>query len=102
MYILVMTQTLSQRTTRSRGCKCCYSQGAKNKVLITITGGGGVAERVTGNGTSNDDVGREQLKCDGTRSETRFRLSAKPTSPLKLAGGISSIDYWQPRCAHQR
>ena len=27
-----------------------------------------------------------RLKCDGTRSETRFRLSAKQTSPFKSAG----------------
>jgi len=27
------------------------------------------------------------LKCDGTRVETRFRLSAKRTSPFKSAGG---------------
>jgi hypothetical protein len=26
------------------------------------------------------------LKCDGTRAETRFRLSAKRTSPFKTAG----------------
>jgi hypothetical protein len=26
------------------------------------------------------------LKCDGTRAETRFRLSPKQTSPFKLAG----------------
>jgi len=26
------------------------------------------------------------LKCDGTRSETRFRLSAKRTGPFKSAG----------------
>ena len=32
-------------------------------------------------------VGRGQLKCDGTRAETRFRLSAKWTSPFKSAGG---------------
>jgi hypothetical protein len=30
--------------------------------------------------------GRGQLKCDGTRAETRFRLSAKRTSPFKLWG----------------
>ena len=30
--------------------------------------------------------GRGQLKCDGTRAETRFRLSAKRTSPFKSAG----------------
>jgi len=27
-----------------------------------------------------------RLKCDGTREETRFRLSAKRTSPFKSAG----------------
>jgi len=29
--------------------------------------------------------GRLRLKCDGTRTETRFRLSAKWTSPFKSA-----------------
>ena len=29
---------------------------------------------------------RGLLKCDGTRAETRFRLSAKRTSPFKSAG----------------
>jgi hypothetical protein len=29
---------------------------------------------------------RGQLKCDGTRAETRFRLSAKRKSPFKSAG----------------
>jgi len=45
---------------------------------------------------------RLPLKCDVTRAETSFRLSAKRTSPFKSAGGVSSVDYWQPRCAHQR
>ena len=27
------------------------------------------------------------MKCDGTRAETKFRLSAKRTSPFKSAGG---------------
>ena len=31
-------------------------------------------------------TGRLRLKCDGTRAETRFRLSAKRTSPFKSAG----------------
>ena len=31
-------------------------------------------------------VSRQRLKCDGTRAETRFRLSAKRTSPFKQAG----------------
>jgi len=30
--------------------------------------------------------GRLRLKCDGTRAETRFRLSAKRTRLFKLAG----------------
>jgi hypothetical protein len=29
---------------------------------------------------------RRQLKCDGTRAENRFRLSAKRTSPFNSAG----------------
>ena len=45
---------------------------------------------------------RDRLKCDGTRAETRFRLSEKRMSPFKSAEGVSSVDYWQPRCAHQR
>jgi hypothetical protein len=40
---------------------------------------------------------RGQLKCDGTRAETIFRLSAKRMNPFKSAG--ASV---QPRCAHQR
>ena len=32
------------------------------------------------------EMSRGQLKCDGTSAETRFRLSAKRTSPFKLAG----------------
>ena len=31
-------------------------------------------------------VVRDQFKCDGTRAETRFRLSPKRTSPFKSAG----------------
>jgi len=42
------------------------------------------------------------LKCDGTPAETKFRLLAKRTSPFKSAGGVSSVDYWQPSCANQR
>ena len=33
-------------------------------------------------------VGRLRLKCDGTRAETTFRLSAKWTSPFKPAGAL--------------
>jgi hypothetical protein len=34
-------------------------------------------------------IGRLRLKCDGTGEETRFRLSAKRTSPFESAGGAS-------------
>ena len=34
-----------------------------------------------------DTTGRGHFECDGTRAETRFRLSAKRTSPLKSGGG---------------
>ena len=33
-----------------------------------------------------NDMGRVRLKCDGTRAETRFPLSATRTSPYKSAG----------------
>jgi len=38
---------------------------------------------------------------DDTRAETTFRLSLKRTSPFKSMGGVSSVDCYQPRCAHQ-
>ena len=38
-------------------------------------------------GSRKTSVSRGQLKCDGTRAETRSRLSAKRTSPFKSAGG---------------
>jgi len=33
-----------------------------------------------------DRASRGQLKCDGTRAETRFRLSVKRKSPFKSVG----------------
>ena len=45
--------------------------------------------------------GIARAEHDGTRAETRFRLSSKWTSPFKSAGDVSSFDCWQPRCAHQ-
>jgi hypothetical protein len=35
---------------------------------------------------ATEPFGRLRLKCDGTRAETRFLLSAKRTSPYKSAG----------------
>ena len=52
------------------------------------------AKRLTRFPHSVDDFSRGQLKCDGTRAETRFRLSAKQTSPFKSArgeGGRASV-----------
>jgi hypothetical protein len=37
---------------------------------------------------------RLRLKCDGIGAETRFRLSAKRTSPFKLAVG-GQKELWQ-------
>jgi len=48
------------------------------------------APRSWGTGTSlifkSTQCDRGQLKCDGTRAESRFRLSAKRTSPFKSVG----------------
>ena len=44
---------------------------------------------VIGNETETHDgysSGRLRLKCDGTHAETKFRLSAKRTSPFKSTG----------------
>jgi hypothetical protein len=38
----------------------------------------------------SNNTGRLRLKRDGTRAETRFRLSAKRKSQFKSAGGVSS------------
>jgi len=40
----------------------------------------------------NCTLGRGQLKCDGTCAKTRFRLSAKRTSPFKSAGGVRLVE----------
>ena len=34
-------------------------------------------------------MGRLRLKCDGTRAETRFRLSVKEAGPFKLTGATA-------------
>jgi hypothetical protein len=47
------------------------------------------------------NTGRVRLLCDGTGAETSLRLSVEWTSPCILAGGDSSVHYWQPRCACQ-
>jgi len=37
-------------------------------------------------GVDREQFGTDQLKCDGTQAKTRFRLSAKRTSPFQSAG----------------
>jgi len=53
---------------------------------------------VNGHLLTND--GRGQLKCDGTRAEIRFRLSAKRPSPFKSAGG--GVQFGRPLAAEAR
>jgi hypothetical protein len=67
--------------------------------------GGGCSPPRAGRFTQGKRRVRLHLKCDGTRAETRFRLPAKRTGPFKSVGvwrGVSPVDYWQPRFAHQR
>ena len=42
--------------------------------------------RISRDCITNWTLGILRLKCDGTRAEARFRLSAKRTSPFKSAG----------------
>ena len=46
-----------------------------------------VGIRVPARNTPRLPFVRGQLKCEGARAETSFRLSAKRTSPFKSAGG---------------
>jgi hypothetical protein len=59
--------------------------------IVTVTFGttrtaGLLAVRAGRTLPSSKFLGRLRLKCDGTRGETRFRLSAKWTSPFKSSG----------------
>ena len=45
---------------------------------------------------------RLHLKCDGTRAETRFLLSAKGTSPFKLAVASVQSTTGSRGVRHQR
>ena len=54
---------------------CSMKGYIKNKDILAALPNYGDSHRIRG-----------QLKCDGTRAETRFRLSAKRTRPFKSAG----------------
>ena len=53
-------------------------------ILRSVEGYSGVSERQLDARLLGSSV-RLRLKCDGTRAVTRFRLSAKRTSPFKSA-----------------
>jgi len=56
-----------------------------NKIHASVTSY--QTERERGGGYGAQHFCRGQLKCDGTCVETRFRLSAKQTSPFKTTRG---------------
>ena len=94
--------------TNCMGCYVCYMDycirnlrkhmisealgySAKCGVLFCHAGSGRkltyVSEEQTGPSQNTHTTrSRLRLKCDGTRAETRFRLSATRTSPFKSAG----------------
>ena len=63
----------------SQGFCCVYDSVCRAEEF-------GLALAKCGNPIAALIYGKGQLKCDGTRAETRFRLSAKRTSPFKSAG----------------
>ena len=65
----------NQRDKVQLGCRCCELTGVQGSSMADLWGRG---EKYL--------TGRPRLKCHGTRAETRFRLSAKRTSPFKSAG----------------
>jgi len=56
-----------------------------NTRLQMTSSKGNILQHVILSNSINIKGSRGQLKCDGTRAETRFRLSAKRTSPFKSA-----------------
>ena len=60
-----------------------------NKIHASVTSY--QTERERGGGYGAQHFCRGQLKCDGTCVETRFRLSAKQTSPFKTTRGGASV-----------
>jgi hypothetical protein len=66
--------------TEGQNPRLCYRE--KRKVIVCSSAA------LLSSCLFNSDacLGRLRLKCDGTRAETRFRLSAKRTSPFTSAG----------------
>jgi len=76
LYFLFWNLRLSLNAVRIHRHKK-YSQHSKHTGRI-----GPTTWRILSN-TVHDNASRGQLKCDGTREEARFCLSAKRTSPFK-------------------
>jgi len=83
---------------------CLFESSLTNVIAVlfiwalqteTGMGGGGRIIGVYG----KPGTGRGQFKCDGTRPETKFRLSAERTSPFKSAGTSvqSTTGSWRVR-----
>ena len=75
-------------TTRAR--LLSFNRTQSRVVIGLLTGDNTLRRHLYVMGLSNKPTcrkrGRGRLKCDGTRAETRFRLSAKRTSSFKSAG----------------
>ena len=56
------------------------------RIRVTLAVPAGGLPAGSANGAPDNILSRLRLKCNGTREETRFRLSAKRTSPFKSAG----------------
>ena len=75
--VLSMARHVTHTHKTTYTCVCCQ---------VVATSVDGIRGRHT---TDRSTVRvRGQLKCDGTRAETRFCLSAKRTSPVKSPGAL--------------
>ena len=74
------------------GSKLCRANGSSDNVLVLVPSFAGRTALQTTlsshihKATTPVTPSRLRLKCDGTREETIFRLSAKRTSPFKSVG----------------
>jgi len=88
MKFYMLRETFSYSiTTFSRKVRCCCLTNSfwsmiTNSTILAICWNPKIFHE-----TAIATCGRLRLKCDGTRAETRCRLSAKGTSPFKSAGG---------------
>jgi len=77
--------------------RLCLSAKQTSPFKSAEEGGGASVQSTTGS---------RGVRISGSNARyTMFRGSVKSTGyPLHLnvRGGVSSVDYWQPRCAHQR